>query len=101
MLNNSKPVAMYKVYNRNSSGQLTQTCPALAIKTATIPELVEEEKSRKVEKSYKSRKIKIVSRSQRRIKAKMQTSSCIERVARTHPNKHINGKFKIRCFGRQ
>ena len=35
-----------KVYNRNSSGQLTQTCPALAIKTATILEL-----ARKVEKS--------------------------------------------------
>ena len=28
-----------KKYNRNSSGQLTQTCPALAIKTATILEL--------------------------------------------------------------
>ena len=25
-----------KIYNRNSPGQLTQTCPALAIKTATI-----------------------------------------------------------------
>ena len=38
-----------KIYNRNSSGQLTQTCPALAIKTATILELVsrEEQKSRK------------------------------------------------------
>ena len=29
-----------RLYNRNSSGQLTQTCPALAIKTATILELV-------------------------------------------------------------
>ena len=28
-----------KIYNRNSSGQLTQTCPALAIKTATIFEV--------------------------------------------------------------
>ena len=31
-----------KIYNRNSSGPLTQTCPALAIKTATILELVGE-----------------------------------------------------------
>ena len=39
---NSKPVAMLaiRLYNGNSSGQLTQTCPALAIKTATILELV-------------------------------------------------------------
>ena len=29
-----------KKYNRNSSGQLTQTCPTLAIKTATVLELV-------------------------------------------------------------
>ena len=29
-----------KIYNRNSSGQLTQTCPALPIETATILELV-------------------------------------------------------------
>ena len=28
-----------KKYNRNSSGQLTQTCPALAIKTATVIEV--------------------------------------------------------------
>ena len=28
-----------RLYNGNSSGQLTQTCPALAIKTATILEL--------------------------------------------------------------
>ena len=73
MPNNSKPVAMLAIrYTINSSGQLTQTCPALAIKTATILELKQSrEKSRKVEKSLKSRKIKIVSRSQRRIKTKM------------------------------
>ena len=29
-----------RLYNGNSSGQLTQTCPALAVKTATILELV-------------------------------------------------------------
>ena len=28
-----------KIYNRKSSGQLTQTCPPSAIKTATILEL--------------------------------------------------------------
>ena len=32
-----------KEYNRNSFGQLTQTRPALAIKTATILELVSRE----------------------------------------------------------
>ena len=40
-------------YTIETTGQLTQTCPALAIKTATILELVsrEVEKSRNVEKS--------------------------------------------------
>ena len=37
---NLLPSVRDKIYNRNSSGQLTQTCPALAIKTATILELV-------------------------------------------------------------
>ena len=32
-----------KIFNRNSSGHLTQTCPALAIKTATILKLVSRE----------------------------------------------------------
>ena len=38
-------------YNRNSSGQLTQTCTALAIETATILELGEAEVRKLVEKS--------------------------------------------------
>ena len=41
--NNSKPVAMLTIrYTiETPSGQLTQTCPGMAIKTATILELVE------------------------------------------------------------
>ena len=48
-----------RLYNGNSSGELTQTCPALAIKTATILEQVAEvEKSRvEVEKLVELRKL--------------------------------------------
>ena len=68
------------------SGQLTQTCPALAIKTATILEL--ESRRSRVSRSCK----KIKKNKGQDVNQIPGTSSCSERVARTYPhNGHPRG----------
>ena len=69
-----------KIYNRNSSCQLSQTCPDLAIKTATMLELVSRRST--VRRSCK----KIKKNKGQDVNQISGTSSCSERVARTHPH---------------
>ena len=72
-----------RLYNGNSSGQLTQTCPALAIKTAIILELV-------FSRSRVSRSCKKIKKNKGQdVNQIPGTSSCSERVALTHPRQKI------------
>ena len=85
-----------RLYNENSSGHLAQTCPALAIKTATILELVNREEQEKWSRSRVSRSCKKNNKNKgQNVNQIPGTSSCSERVARTHPHERQKKDYMV------